>query len=359
LFRPELDPAPVPTEPWLVDDFELASRLSYFLWSSMPDEALLQTAEAGLLQREQALSDQVQRMIGDPRSAELIANFAGQWLHLRAVPRHQPDRQLFPEFTGELAESMTRSTELFFRNLLDARLPIEELVTSAAVPVNGALAAHYGIAAAADQGFLSLATPAGRGAGVLGHASVLMVTSEPGRTSPVKRGAWVLSNLLCSPPPPPPPGVEGLDEAPAGGESLTVRQRLELHRTDPACAACHRVMDPIGFGLENFDAVGRWRTEDQGQPLDTRGTLPDGTTFSSAEELGRIVANDARFRRCVAQKLATYALGRGIEADRDSALIEAVVSETASGDGSLVAIATALIRSPAFRMRSPEQNGAP
>ncbi len=358
LFRVELNPEVLPTMPWKVDDFELASRLSYFLWSSLPDEALLQKAEAGLLGNE-ALSEQATRMVGDARSAALTSNFAGQWLQFRAVPRHQPDLVVFPEFSSELAQSMVGSTERFFHELLSTRLPLARLVTAETVPVDLRLAALYGVPGVADESWRSVATPPGRGAGVLGHASVLMVTSERGRTSPVKRGAWVLSNLLCSPPPPPPPGVEGLDEGPSNEATLTVRERLKQHQTAPACAACHATMDPIGFGLENFDAIGRWRTEEHGKPLDTLGILPDGTSFSTAEQLGRIVASDPRFLRCVAQKLSTYALGRVIDEARDTNLITEMVDQASAADASLLSMALALVKSPYFLERSPEPLGAP
>jgi hypothetical protein len=359
LFRIELDPEPKPSAPWLVDDFEVASRLSYFLWSSMPDETLLQRAEAAGLQNESGLQQEVERMLADPRASELTTNFAGQWLFVRSIPRHQPDLNLFPEFNGELGASMQRSTELFFSQLIERRTPLEALVTADQVPVDSHLARLYGITPAGTADFTSVAAPEGRRAGVLGHAGLLMVTSEPGRTSPVKRGAWVLGNLLCSPPPAPPPGVEGLDESvPGAGETLTVRQRLEQHRTNPACAACHNLMDPIGFGLETFDAIGRFRTTDAGQPLDTTGTLPDGTSFTNAEELGRIVAADPRFRPCVAQKLATYALGRGVDASADAAFVASLAAETTRGDGSLLSLISALVKSPPFRMRAPDTNGA-
>jgi hypothetical protein len=358
LFRVELDPEPKPSTPWLVDDFEVASRLSYFLWSSMPDEALLQRAEAAALQNESGLQQEVERMLADPRASELTKNFAGQWLFVRSIPRHQPDLNLFPEFNGELGASMQRSTELFFSQLIERRSPLEALVTADQVPVDTNLALLYGITPADLADFTSAPAPVGRRAGVLGHAGLLMVTSEPGRTSPVKRGAWVLGNLLCSPPPAPPPGVEGLDESvPETGKTLTVRQRLEQHRSNPACAACHSLMDPIGFGLETFDAIGRYRTTDAGQPLDTTGTLPDGTSFTNAEELGRIVAADPRFRPCVAQKLATYALGRGVDASADAAFVASLAAETARGDGSLLSLITALVKSPPFRMRAPDTNG--
>ncbi len=359
LFRVELDPEVLPAAPWRVDSFELASRLSYFLWSSMPDETLLQKAGSGLLQSDEALSEQVTRMVLDARSSALTSNFAGQWLQFRAVPRHQPDLEAFPEFSAELAQSMVDSTERFFHEFLRARLPLDQLVTATTVPVDQRLAALYGVPSVANESWGSVATPPGRGAGVLGHASVLMVTSERGRTSPVKRGAWVLSNLLCSPPPPPPPGVEGLDEGPGNDTSLTVRQRLKQHQTDPVCAACHSSMDPIGFGLENFDAIGRWRTQEQGIPLDTLGILSDGRSFSNAEELGRIVASDPRFLRCVAQKLATYALGRVIDEAQDTRLISEIVNQTSATDQALLSMAMALVKSPYFLERSPEPLGAP
>jgi hypothetical protein len=359
LYRVELDPEPKPTAPWLVDEFELASRLSYFLWSTMPDETLLALAEAEQLGSEAALSQQVARLLADGRSEQLIRNFAGQWLHLRAIARHQPDQLAFPEFSSALASSMQRSTELFFRELIDQRRPLEELVIASFLPVDARLASLYGVPPTASDGFVVIDAPSGRRAGVLGHAGLLMVTSEKSRTSPVKRGAFVLDNLLCSPPPPPPPGVEGLDDGSAAEQGLSVRQRLERHRADPACAACHAIMDPMGFGLENFDAIGRYRTTDAGQPLDATGILPDGSSFENAEELGALLASDARLRECVAERLSTYALGRGVDGASEEVLLEDLQRALAASDGSLTALISAVVSSPAFRMRAPDTGGAP
>jgi hypothetical protein len=358
LYRVELDPAPVPDHAWPVDDYELASRLSYFLWSSMPDEQLLASADAHALSSGAVLRTQVERMLRDPRAHAITQNFAAQWLYTRAIPRHEPDRTLFPSYDATLGQSMATSMELFFDELLHKGRPIEDFVRGDFLEVDRRLAAHYGVAGPPASGFIRVDAPEPRRAGVLGQAGLLMVTSETGRTSPVKRGAWVLDNLLCSPPPPPPPGVTGLDRQTGMAATGTVRQRMERHRANPACAACHLGMDPIGFGLESFDAIGAYRSDDGGQPLDTKGTMPDGRSFQNAPELGAIIAADPRFAPCIAEKMATYALGRGLS-DDDRPFVENVAAAAGNAGRSLAAYVQAIAASIPFRQRDPGPKGAP
>ena len=300
------------------DDFDLATRLSYFLWSSMPDEELYRLAAQGALRRGGNLRTQVKRMLRDGKSRAMAENFASQWLQTRKLKDFTPDPILFPDFDGPLRAAMVEETVLFFESIRDEDRSVLDLLDADYTFVNERLARHYGIPGVMGDEFrrVSLAgTPRG---GLLTQASVLAATSNPTRTSPVKRGKWILENILGAPPAPPPSGVEALKEGKEQGASITLRQKMARHRTDPACASCHRRMDPLGFGLENFDAVGGWRSLEDGQPIDSAGRLPGGRTFQGPAQLkAALLSRRNAFARCLTEKLLTYALGRGLErADR-------------------------------------------
>jgi hypothetical protein len=298
-----------------VSDYELASRLSYFLWSSMPDEELFQLASEATLHLPEILEGQVQRMLTDPRSDALIDNFAGQWLYIRAIADAAPDGATWPDFDEELRASLRAEMELFFTGFLDGR-DMRELVTASTTWLDSRLVEHYLLDLPAgtvpdDGSFVEVDFPDGPRGGLLGMGGLMTATSYPLRTSPTLRGKWVLGHLLCAEPPAPPPGVEGLaqeDEA----EAETLRERLEQHRADPTCASCHEVMDEIGFALEPFDPVGVVRAEyATGVPVDATGEFPDGTSFEGPRELTAVIGADERLGRCIARHLYTYALGRG------------------------------------------------
>jgi hypothetical protein len=285
-----------------LDNFQLASRLSYFLWSSMPDDELLQLAAQGRLRDPEVLHAQIRRMLLDPKSRALVENFGGQWLQIRNLDSLQPDPARFPEFTSELRRDMQQETRLFFQSIIRDDRPVADFLSAKYTFLNPRLAAFYGIPNVEGAQFRRVDLPpdSHRG-GILTQASVLTVSSYPARTSPVIRGKWILENLFDSPPPPPPPNVPKLDET-ALGATVTVRQRLEEHRANPACKGCHDRMDPLGFSLENYDAIGHWRTHDGDLPIDA-GDGPDA--------LKRLLLNDQdQFARCLASKLMTYALGR-------------------------------------------------
>jgi hypothetical protein len=304
LYRVELDPDPTSREPHPLSPWELASRLSYFVWSSMPDAELFAAAESGRLLEPDELDRQVRRMLDDPKAVALIDNFAGQWLFTRALGSQDPDYELFPAYDRELEAAMRAETRRFFQAFLEEDLPMTKFLTADFTFVNDRLAAFYGLppVGSSDLVRVSLADTPRRG--FLMQGSFLRVTSRPKRTSPVVRGKWVLDNLLCSPPPPPPPGVEGFPEGEMGAGS--VRDRLEQHVSNPVCASCHQVMDPIGFGLDHFDAIGAYRTEDAGFPVDASGTLFGTIPFSNGVELVTALAEQPVVYRCIVEKLYTY-----------------------------------------------------
>jgi hypothetical protein len=306
VFRVEVDKNPSSLTPHPLNAWELATRLSYFLWSSMPDAELFVAAESGKLTSDpEELERQARRMLDDPRAIALTDNFAGQWLFTRALGDQDPDYQLFPEYDDELEAAMRAETRRYFQAFLSEDVPMNQFLVADFTYVNDRLAAFYGLPAVnspTDLVKVSLADSPRRG--FLTQGSFLRVTSRPKRTSPVLRGKWVLDNLLCTPPRPPPPGVEGLPEGTMTTGSI--RERLEAHRNNPICAGCHRTMDPIGFGLDNFDAIGRYRTEDAGFPIDATGELADGTTFNGAAEMTQELAADPGVYRCIVQKLYTY-----------------------------------------------------
>jgi len=312
LFRWELDGAPSdPKAIRRLNEYELASRLAFFIWSSGPDDRLLDLAAKGELRKQ--LKTEVRRMLADPKSEAFVRNFSGQWLQLRNLDIVRPDKNLFPNYTSELREDMRRETELLFAEVLRVNRPLTELLTADYSFVNGRLAALYGMPNVQGGGFRKVVLKGNTRAGVLGHASVLTLTSDPNRTSPVKRGKYVLDNILGTPPPPPPPNVPELEEV--GEIKGTMREQMAKHSTNAVCASCHKKMDPIGFAFENFDAIGRYRTEDNGAPVDAGGQLDSGESFKNATELRAIFATKKSdlFIRCVTEKMLTYALGRGLE----------------------------------------------
>ncbi|REJ86807.1 MAG: DUF1592 domain-containing protein [Planctomycetota bacterium] len=336
-----------------LNDFELASRLSYFLWSSMPDDTLFDLAEQGVLHEDAVLAQQVQRMMSDPKSYALIENFAGQWLNLRKLETNDvaPDPETFPPWDRQLRDDMWRETELFFASIVREDRPLTELLDGRYTFVNANLAQLYGIEGVEGDEFRRVELTDGRRAGVITQASVLTLTSYPTRTSPVKRGQWVLENILGDKPPDPPPVVPGLEETQQANPNLPLREQLQIHRSDPNCASCHVLMDDIGFGLENFDAIGRWREKDGEFELDTSGVLPTGEEFSGPLELvGILSLRRDEFTRCLAEKLLTYALGRGLEY-YDKCTIDDIVAETIDGDYRFSALLTAIVRSEPFRMQ--------
>jgi mono/diheme cytochrome c family protein len=332
-------------------EFELASRLSYFLWSSMPDDELFRAAREKTLRKD--LRRQVARLLADPRSAAFVENFAGQWLQLRKLDAVARDKDLFPGFDAALRDAMRRETEQVFAYVVRDNRSVLELLDSNYTFLNELLARHYGLAGVTGDAFRKVALGDRRRGGVLTQASVLTLTSNPKRTSPVKRGQWILQQLLGTPPPPPPPNVAKLDESQKAAEASSLRERMELHRSKPECAACHQQMDPLGFALENYDAVGRYRTSDSaGFRIDPAGELIGGRKFANVEELKQILASTARqkFSRSLIENLLTYSLGRGVEA-RDYPLIEDIRRQLAADDYRVHDIIFGIVESRAFQYR--------
>ena len=353
LFRIERDPLNIaPDTAYRVSDVELASRLSFFLWSSLPDEELLVPALDGTLRRPEVLDRQVRRMLADPRAAALVANFAGQWLYLRNLDAVSPDPRTFPEFDDNLRQAFRQETELLFESILKEDRNVLDLLRAPYTFVNERLARHYGIPNVYGSRFrrVALGNDSVR-AGLLGHGSVLTVTSYANRTSPVLRGKWVLENILGTPPPPPPPNVPPLG-TPATGEVLTMRQRMAQHRSNPACSGCHQLMDPAGLSMENFDAIGRWRSRTEtGAPVDASGGLPGGTSFEGVAGLRRAVLDRPElFVTTVTEKLMTYALGRGLEY-YDAPAVRAIARGARNEDYRFSAIVLGVVKSAPFQMR--------
>jgi len=315
LFRVETDPEPDnPAVQRNLGQFELASRLSYFLWSSMPDEVLLKLAESGRLTNKNVLDQQVKRMLADERSKTLVENFASQWLNLRSLDDSTPNPKLFPDFNVELRNAMRRETEMLFQTIMREDKSILEFLDANYTFVNERLAKHYGLPNVKGPEFQRVSLKGTNRAGVLTHASILTLTSDPARTSPVKRGKWILENILGTPPPPPPAGVPELAETQKSNPKATLTEQLEIHRQNPVCASCHVVMDPLGLGFENFDAIGRWREKDGKKDIDSAGSLPEGESFKNALELIQILKKrEDNFSRHLTRKMLTYALGRGLE----------------------------------------------
>ena len=355
LFRIERDRPAATGGAHPVSDHELASRLSYFLWADMPDDELFRLADAGRLGRPEVLEAQVRRMLADRKSAALVDSFAAQWLQLRTLERVKPDPARFPTVDDELRDAMRRETELFVEAIIREDRSVLDLIDGPFTFLNGPLAHHYGITGIAGEEFRRVALAGTQRGGLLTQASMLTVSSYPTRTSPVLRGKWVLDNLLGAPPPDPPEGVPALDEA-AVGASGSLRTQLERHRADPTCAVCHDQIDPLGFGLERYDAAGAWRTHDGEFPIDDSGTLPDGTTFRGARELKAILrAQSEAFTRNLAAKLLTYALGRGLETG-DAAAVETIRAQAADAGHRFSSLVLGVVRSEPFRMRRGEES---
>ncbi len=342
---------------WRINDFELATRLSYFLWSSSPDRALLRLASEGKLSNPAILKQQTERLLNDPRAGALSRHFAGQWLgfdEIREVA--DPDTNRFPSFTPTLRSAMYRESVEFFGHLVKENRPVTELIDANYTFANEELARHYGISGVSGANIRKiLLTDRNRG-GVIGQASILVSTSVPLRTSPVKRGKWILDNLLGTPPPPPPPDAGVLPGDDKSSEGLTFRQQLEVHREKRECAGCHAKIDPLGFGLENFDAVGRWREKDaNGKPVDSKATLPGNIVFSSPAELKTILLSaDELFLRNIARKMLAYSLGRALEY-YDEPVISALVADLRKNDLRIRPLIHAITTSDPFQNRSAKR----
>jgi hypothetical protein len=352
LFRIEEDKEPNnPEAIHPVSDHELASRLSYFLWSSMPDDELFRAAGKGELRKPGGLEGHVRRMLKDPRSRALVDNFAMQWLQLRALKELAPDPKLFPTFDEKLRQAMLKETELFFANLIAEDGNLLDILDANYSFLNERLARHYGIKGVKGQEFRKVTFPDDRRGGILTHASVLTITSNPTRTSPVKRGKWILETLLGTPPPPPPPGVEELKEDEQVVLKGTLRQRMEQHRANPNCAVCHQKLDPLGFGFENFNAIGAWRSQENKHPIDPSGVLPGGQEFAGPAQLRAILKGrgDA-FGKCVAEKMLTYALGRGMERS-DRCFINDIAQELGKNNYRFSSLVLAIVNSEPFQLR--------
>jgi hypothetical protein len=334
-----------------VSDIELASRLSFFLWSSMPDDQLLDLAERGRLRNAAVLQQQVQRMLADQKSEALITNFAGQWLHLRNVETATPDPVIFP-FDEALRAAFMKETELFVGSIVREDRSLLDLLTADHTFVNERLADHYGIPKVYGSQFrrVTLTDPNRRG--LLGKGSILTVTAYPNRTSVVLRGKWVLENLLGTPPPPPPADVPELVAKAKDGKVLSLRAQMEQHRSNAVCASCHARMDPIGFALENYDGVGKWRDEEAGTRIDASGKLPDGSEFSGPAGLTQLMVTKYRedFVRTVTEKLMTYALGRGVEY-YDNPTVRAIARQAAADNYRLSSLIISIVKSTPFQMR--------
>ncbi len=354
LFRIERDADPTdPKAIHAISDFELASRLSYFLWSSMPDDTLLDLAQAGKL--HEPTSTRSSKLTGCwPTSGPAFAeNFSGQWLETRNLDSVDPDPELFPTWGAELREAMKTETSLFFDAILRENRPLGEFLDADFTFLNSTLAKHYGIEGITGEEFRKVELGTNQRGGILSHASVLTVTSYPTRTSPVIRGKYVLENILGAAPPPPPPDIPALEEANAG-PGASVRQQLEAHRASPACASCHARMDALGFGLENYDAIGHWRTEDNEQPLDSSGVLPNGKSFETPAELRTILLDDIdSFAGAMTEKTLIYALGRGLE-PYDRITVKKIRKALADNDYRFQTLVHEVVKSLPFRQRRGE-----
>ena len=353
LFRWELDGAPDnPRAVRSLNEYELASRLSFFLWSSQPDDQLLRYANRGQLRKN--LGKELERMLKDAKAQSFVENFAGQWLELRNLDVYQPDKKLFPTFTPALRSDMRRETELLFSHIMGGNRSVLELLSADYSFVNARLAAHYGISDVKGESFRPVSLRGTFRGGILGHASILTITSDPNRTSPVKRGKYVLENILGTPPPAPPPDAPPLSET--GKITGTLREQFVKHRQDPACASCHKVMDPIGFAFENYDAIGRYRTKDNSLPIDASGKLETGEPFGNAADLRSILLNQKReyFTRCITEKMLTYALGRGLEY-YDKRTIDGIVVRLKGNNYRFNELVQGIVTSLPFDMKRGEE----
>jgi mono/diheme cytochrome c family protein len=354
VFRPEAEPAAIATgTAYRVTDLELASRLSFFLWSSIPDEELLRVAREGRLSQPATLRVEMRRMLADPRSSAFINNFAGQWLHLRNLRSIIPNSDLFPDFDDNLRQAFRREAELFFESVLRENRSVLDLMTADYTFVNERLARHYGLGDVFGSGFRRVQLKDAARYGLLGKGAILLATSHPTTTSPVLRGKWVLENIVGTPPPAPPANLDtALKTDPPGSAPSTMRAQMERHRTSPVCANCHQTMDPIGFALENFDVVGKWRTEDQaGLSLDTADVMTDGTTINGVTSLRQVLMRRPDvFVQTLTEKLLIYALGRGLTAE-DMPVVRKIVRDAGQQQYRFRALLEGIVDSAAFQMR--------
>jgi mono/diheme cytochrome c family protein len=351
VFRTETDPeVAAPNSPYEISDLELASRLSFFLWSTIPDDQLYEAALQGTLKDPRVLEQQVRRMLADPKAEALVANFAGQWLSLRNLAGVVPDPEVFPDFDDNLRRAFVRETELLFATVMREDRNVADLLTADFTFVNERLARHYGIPNVYGDRFRRVAVAEDARKGLLGHGSILTLTSVAIRTSPVVRGKWVLTNILGTPPPPPPPDVPALEEN-KSAKNLTMRERMAAHRANPACASCHKLMDPIGFSLENFDAVGRWRDNEGGARIDAADTAYDGAKIEGVVGLRHfLLSREQVFVQTVTERLLTYALGRAVDYYDMPAVRRILRDSSASGDR-FSSLVTGIVKSEPFRMR--------
>ena len=353
LFRAEVDPAgAAPGSVYKVSDVELASRLSFFLWSSIPDDQLLAVAESGRLSDPSVLQAQVKRMLADPRSQALVKNFSGQWLFLRNIERMSPDTTSFPKFDENLRQALAKETELLIASQVREDRSVADLLTTDYTFLNERLAEHYGVKGIYGNEFRRVKLEDPNRYGLLGQASILAVTSYPNRTSPTIRGKWVLEQLLGSPPPPPPPNVPSLKDD-ATAQKMTMRQRMEQHRANPTCAVCHRLMDPLGFALENYDGLGGWRDSAGigSGPIDASGVLPDGTPFNGPAGLRDVLMKKKdMFVETFTERLLTYALGRGVE-EYDHTALRKIARGAAADNQKWSSIILGIVNSTPFQMR--------
>jgi hypothetical protein len=358
LFRLEFDPQNArPGQVHPVNDYELATRLSFFLWSSIPDDALLDAARRGELRRAAGYERQVRRLLADRRADAVVANFATQWLGLHEVAAAAPDKTAYPEFDDGLRDAFQQETQLFLRSIIRENRSVLDVINADYTYLNERLAAVYGVPGVRGSGFrrVQFAANSPRG-GILGHGGILMATSHTNKTSPVLRGKWILDNLLNSPPSPPPAGVPPLNEAPAdGGRVLTTREQVERHRSSPVCSSCHARMDPFGFALESFDVLGRWRDKDEGGPIDPTGELPNGEKFTGPAGLrAQLASHSEQFVGATVARLMTYALGRPLEG-RDQPTVRAITRSTKDDDYRFNDIVLAIANSPQFKMKQTSQ----
>jgi hypothetical protein len=350
LFRIETPRTDVKTATYPVDDLSMASRLSYFLWSSIPDDSLLTVASQSKLKDPANLDQQVKRMLADKKSEALIDNFVEQWLHLRNLKTSSPDLQVFPDFDDNLRQAFKEETTLLFDNIMREDRSVLDLLNADYTFVNERLARHYGIPGIYGGQFRRVKVTSDERRGILGHGSILTVTSYPNRTSPVERGKWILTNLLGVPPQPPPPNVPPLQES-SVEKPQSLRERMEQHRKDAVCAGCHRLMDPIGFSLENFDAVGHWRTNDEGRKIDATGTLFNGAAIDGVSGVRKeLLAKPDVFVGVMTEKLMTYALGRGLEY-YDMPAVRKIVQDSKKNNYKFSSIVLGVVKSTPFSLK--------
>jgi len=361
LFRIERDPPnAAPGSLYHVSDLELASRLSFFLWSSIPDDELLNVAAQGKLKEPVVLEQQVRRMLADPRAQSLVTNFAAQWLYLRDVEAKRPDEILYPDYDEQLRSAFVEESELFLKSVLFENRSVLELLTANYTFVNERLAKHYGIPNVAGSYFRRVKYPEGSPrAGLLGQGGILTLTSYATRTSPVVRGRWVLENLLSAPPPPPPPNVPALNTQSKDNKPLTMREAMVQHRANPVCSSCHARMDPIGFAMENFDAVGRYRERDNGNPIDVSGVMPDGTKFQGMAGLrAALLKNPDQFVSTIAEKLLMYAISRNLQY-YDAPAVRAIVREAGKNNYTFASLVMGVVKTAQFQTRKAQPAQVP